>query len=58
MSACRFSESFDLRSGRRRVANPGLLCRRSRAEAKAKRHLVNQGFEVYLPIYRQSVRHA
>lgn len=28
------------------------------AEAKAKRHLVNQGFEPYLPVYRRRVRHA
>jgi transcriptional antiterminator RfaH len=28
------------------------------AEAKAKRHLANQGFTTYLPIYRRRVRHA
>ena len=28
------------------------------AEAKAKRHLVNQGFTIYLPFYRRRVRHA
>src|SRR6185312_13102273 len=30
----------------------------SNAEAKAKRHLVHQGFTVYLPFYRRRVRHA
>lgn len=30
----------------------------SRAEAKAKRHLNNQGFSVYLPVYRRRVRHS
>lgn len=29
-----------------------------RAEAKAKRHLSNQGFTAYLPVYRRRVRHA
>ena len=29
-----------------------------RAEAKAKRHLINQGFTTYLPVYRRRVRHA
>lgn len=29
-----------------------------RAEAKAKRHLVNQGFETYMPVYERRVRHA
>jgi transcriptional antiterminator RfaH len=28
------------------------------AEAKAKRHLANQGFSAYLPIYQRRVRHA
>jgi len=28
------------------------------AEAKAKRHLINQGFTTYLPFYRRRVRHA
>lgn len=28
------------------------------AEAKAKRHLINQGFTAYLPFYRRRVRHA
>jgi transcriptional antiterminator RfaH len=28
------------------------------AEAKAKRHLVNQGFTIYLPHYRRRIRHA
>jgi transcriptional antiterminator RfaH len=28
------------------------------AESKAKRHLLNQGFTVYLPLYRRRVRHA
>ncbi|RDV03178.1 transcription termination/antitermination protein NusG [Undibacter mobilis] len=27
-------------------------------EVKAKRHLVNQGFETYLPVYRRRIRHA
>ena len=30
----------------------------SRAEAKAKRHLVNQGFLTYMPVYLRRVRHA
>lgn len=30
----------------------------SRAEAKAKRHLVNQGFKTYMPVYQRRVRHA
>ncbi len=29
-----------------------------RAEERAHRHLVNQGFEVYLPCYQRTVRHA
>lgn len=29
-----------------------------RAEAKAKRHLVNQGFTTYMPVYERRVRHA
>jgi transcriptional antiterminator RfaH len=29
-----------------------------RAEAKARRHLINQGFTAYLPVYRRRVRHA
>lgn len=29
-----------------------------RAETKAKRHLVNQGFVTYLPVYQRRVRHA
>ena len=29
-----------------------------RAEAKAKRHLVNQGFVTYMPVYQRRVRHA
>ena len=29
-----------------------------RAETKAKRHLINQGFTAYLPLYRRRVRHA
>lgn len=28
------------------------------AEAKARRHLINQGFTTYLPLYRRRVRHA
>ena len=28
------------------------------SEAKAKRHLVNQGFVTYLPVYQRRVRHA
>jgi transcriptional antiterminator RfaH len=27
-------------------------------EAKAKLHLINQGFEAYLPVYRRRIRHA
>ena len=27
-------------------------------ESKAKRHLINQGFDAYLPVYRRRVRHA
>lgn len=30
----------------------------SRAEAKAKLHLVNQGFDTYMPVYQRRVRHA
>jgi len=29
-----------------------------RAEAKAKRHLVNQGYITYMPVYQRRVRHA
>lgn len=29
-----------------------------RAEAKARQHLTNQGFTVYLPVYHRRVRHA
>lgn len=29
-----------------------------RAEAKAKRHLINQGFTTYMPVYQRRVRHA
>jgi transcriptional antiterminator RfaH len=29
-----------------------------RAEMKARRHLINQGFTVYLPVYRRRLRHA
>ena len=30
----------------------------ARAEAKARRHLINQGFVTYMPVYRRHVRHA
>lgn len=29
-----------------------------RAEAKAKCHLVNQGFTIYMPVYQRRIRHA
>ena len=29
-----------------------------RAEARARQHLINQGFAAYLPVYRRRVRHA